>query len=337
MKVFPYVTLILLAFAAVQINRTFFAEEEYHTRLGRIAEEINSMNVGWKAQSPSRFLKADLAQIKSLMGTKMDQNFNFPEATFPENYVAPDSFDARTNWPKCQSLQEVRDQSTCGSCWAFGAAEAMSDRVCISSNQQDQTRISAEDLLECCFSCGQGCNGGYPGSAWTYFKNTGLVSGDLYQDTTYCKPYFFAPCAHHTTSTKYPACGSSQPTPTCKKACTTASGRTYSSDIRKGKSVYSVTGEKNMVNELSTKGPIEVAFTVYEDFLTYKSGVYKHTTGSALGGHAVKAVGYGVENGVKYWIIVNSWNETWGDNGQFKILRGTNECGIEGQGVAGDV
>jgi len=92
-----------------------------------------------------------------------------------------------------------------------------------------------------------------------------------------------------------------------------------------------------MMAEISTKGPIEVAFTVYEDFLAYKSGVYSHKTGSALGGHAVKAIGYGVENGAKYWIIANSWNESWGDNGYIKILRGNNECGIEGQGVAGDV
>jgi len=76
-------------------------------------------------------------------------------------------------------------------------------------------------------------------------------------------------------------------------------------------------------------GPLSVAFTVYADFLSYKSGVYKHTSGSALGGHAVKLVGWGVENGVKYWRIANSWNENWGDKGYFKIIRGVNECGIE--------
>jgi len=46
-----------------------------------------------------------------------------------------------------------------------------------------------------------------------------------------------------------------------------------------------------------TNGPVEAAFNVYEDFLTYKTGVYKHTTGSLLGGHAVKCLGWGVENG----------------------------------------
>ena len=86
-----------------------------------------------------------------------------------------------------------------------------------------------------------------------------------------------------------------------------------------------------------THGPVEAAFTVYNDFLAYKSGVYRHTSGSALGGHAIKVVGWGVENGVKYWLIVNSWNENWGDKGTFKILRGHNHCGIEGSLVSGTV
>jgi cathepsin B len=46
-------------------------------------------------------------------------------------------------------------------------------------------------------------------------------------------------------------------------------------------------------------------------------------------------IGWGVENGTPYWLLVNSWNEDWGDNGTFKIKRGNNECGIEGQIVAG--
>ena len=83
-----------------------------------------------------------------------------------------------------------------------------------------------------------------------------------------------------------------------------------------------------------TNGPIEVAFTVYEDFINYKSGVYQYHTGRALGGHAVKMVGWGVEGGVPYWILVNSWNQYWGDKGTFKIKRGTNECGIESYAVA---
>jgi len=89
------------------------------------------------------------------------------------------------------------------------------------------------------------------------------------------------------------------------------------------------------MQEIYTNGPVETAFTVYEDFLTYKSGVYRHRTGGELGGHAVKIVGWGVENGLKYWKIANSWNPKWGDQGYFKILKGTDECGIEDQICAG--
>jgi cathepsin B len=72
-----------------------------------------------------------------------------------------------------------------------------------------------------------------------------------------------------------------------------------------------------------TYGSVEGSFTVYEDFLTYKSGVYQWSgKGKQLGGHAIKILGWGVENGTPYWLCANSWNESWGDNGYFKILRG---------------
>lgn len=68
---------------------------------------------------------------------------------------------------------------------------------------------------------------------------------------------------------------------------------------------------------------METGFTVYEDFMSYKDGVYKHKTGNALGGHAVKIVGWG--DG--YWIVANSWGTGWGMKGFFNIAFG--ECGID--------
>ena len=57
----------------------------------------------------------------------------------------------------------------------------------------------------------------------------------------------------------------------------------------------------------------------------------RYTTGSMAGGHAVKITGWGVEDGTKYWKIANSWNPYWGEDGFFRILRGSNECGVEDQ------
>jgi cathepsin B len=47
--------------------------------------------------------------------------------------------------------------------------------------------------------------------------------------------------------------------------------------------------------------------------MNYKSGIYKRKSSVVLGGHAVKIVGWGVENGVNYWICANSWSTSWGE------------------------
>jgi len=54
-----------------------------------------------------------------------------------------------------------------------------------------------------------------------------------------------------------------------------------------------------------------------------------------LGGHGIKILGWGTESGTDFWLVANSWNNDWGLNGFFKIRRGTDECGIEDEIVAG--
>lgn len=143
-------------------------------------------------------------------------------------------------------------------------------------------------------TCGNGCNGGYPSSAWNWFHRTGVVTGWLYNTTNYCMPYTFAPCDHHVNGS-YGPCGNSQPTPKCKNSCVSGYPGSYATDKWFVDSAYSVPSQVDKIQtEIMTHGPVEVAFTVYQDFLTYKSGVYHHTSGTALGGHAVKMVGWGV-------------------------------------------
>ena len=86
-----------------------------------------------------------------------------------------------------------------------------------------------------------------------------------------------------------------------------------------------------------TDGPVEGTMEVYQDFMSYSSGVYKHTTGSLLGGHAIKIIGWGHDatSNLDYWIINNSWGPTWGMKGVFWIVRGEDNCGIDHGAVAG--
>jgi cathepsin B len=86
---------------------------------------------------------------------------------------------------------------------------------------------------------------------------------------------------------------------------------------------------------IMTGGPVESAFTVYKNFMSYKSGVYMQDgCYDVLGGHAIKIIGWGVDGNQDYFIVDNSWGPAWGMSGRFWI--GTNQCGIGTGGYAGE-
>ena len=211
MKTFILASLTALALVSFGIYYYSNQEVSNSDRLLEIARKVNSSNTTWTAGYNSKFgSRAEIKEhlipfhmFKNGMGPVLEKKYHSNEALL----ASPETFDSAENWPDCESIKELRDQSGCGSCWAFAAVEAMSDRICIHSGQTDQRRVSSEDLLSCCRStCGYGCNGGFPAGAWRFWKRHGIVTGGNYGDSKFCKAYSFAPCAHHTTSTKYPAC-----------------------------------------------------------------------------------------------------------------------------------
>ncbi|XP_022684321.1 cathepsin B-like protease 2 [Setaria italica] len=203
---------------------------------------------------------------------------------------------------------------------AFGCLQ---DRFCIHMNMN--ISLSVNDLLAC---CGDGCNGGYPIMAWRYFVQNG-VKTDSYT-LLQCDPYFDQVGCNH------PGCEPAYPTPVCEKKCK-VQNQVWDEKKHFSVNVYSINSDPDdIMPEVYINSPVEVAFTVYEDFAHYKSGVYKHITGGIMGGHAVKLIGWGTSDaGEDYWLLANQWNRGWGDDGYFKIIRGVNECGIEEDVVAG--
>uniref|UniRef100_A0A8C9LE51 Cathepsin B n=1 Tax=Pavo cristatus TaxID=9049 RepID=A0A8C9LE51_PAVCR len=180
------------------------------------------------------------------------------------------------------------------------------------------------------------CNGGYPSGAWRYWTERGLVSGGLYDSHVGCRPYSIPPCEHHVNGSRPPCTGEGGETPRCSRHCEPGYSPSYKEDKHYGITSYGVPrSEKEIMAEIYKNGPVEGAFIVYEDFLMYKSGVYQHVSGEQVGGHAIRILGWGVDNGTPYWLAANSWNTDWGDNGFFKILRGEDHCGIESEIVAG--
>lgn len=282
-------------------------------------------NSTWKAGKNFEGYADPVAHVKRLCGVLEDPKGNYlPHMHYELKGVQlPDEFDPRKKWTNCPTLQEVRDQGRCGSCWAHGAVEAMSDRACILSNGKVNVHLSVEDVLSCCTSCGYGCNGGYPSAAWNFYYGYGIVTGGNYDSKKGCKSYSEAPYVQGRT-------------PACMKKCDYGYNITYNKDKNFAKSAYRIAPNEDQIKyELITNGPVEAAFAVYQDFMSYKTGVYHHVTGSLVGYHAVKLMGYGKEGGIPYWLLANSWNTKWGDGGFFKMLRGRNECGIESSIVAG--
>jgi len=317
------IVLVLLAVIVCAYAKTY--EEIYLENV----PVVNKMQKQWRAGYNRYFKGMDLEVIRKMMGTRMNK-IKAPEVSPVSVGAVPTSFDSRTQWPKCTTISHINDQGNCGSCWAVAAGEVASDRTCIGGNAATDNQLSAEQIMSCCTSCGDGCQGGYPISAMEYWQATGVVTGGDYDSNQGCLPYEIKPCGAAGCS------GSEANTPRCVQKCEAGYGKTFADDKHMASSHYQVNGGVAGIQaEIQAHGPVEAAFNVYADFMNYKSGVYKHTTGEYLGGHAVKIIGWGVEGSTPYWMVANSWNTSWGMNGWFMIERGTDECGIEDGIVAG--
>jgi len=90
--------------------------------------------------------------------------------------------------------------------------------------------------------------------------------------------------------------------------------------------------------EIMKNGPVEASYYVFDDFMNFEGGIYKRRSNVYKGGHAVRVIGWGEDDqGVPYWLVANSWGESWCENGLFRIIRGTDDCGFEDSIVAGEI
>jgi len=315
---------LVLAFSAVLASACCF-----DSSLMKDEFRVNPAARLWKAGSDKR------PYVPRMLGSKPPSTKPSAMAIGAGNEDLPKNFDAREKWSYCKdSISNVRNQAHCESCWAVSSAAAISDLTCIKCNGTVSPYLSDEDIISCCHECSdtQDCvNGGEPSKAFNYWKTNGVVTGGHYDVTDGCSPYPVLPYLRYPAD-KFP------PMPVCDNLCVNnLFNGNYMDDKHRGETFGSISGEVNMQNALYQYGPIVASFMVYEDFQKhYDNGIYHLTQGSEFKGwHAVKVIGWGEENGNKYWLVVNSWGTGWGMNGFFKILRGTNECEIEGNVVYG--
>jgi subtilisin family serine protease/Leucine-rich repeat (LRR) protein/C1A family cysteine protease len=263
---------------------------------------------------------SQLSGLSALVAEGCGSEAVLPEAApIPESVSAaaislPASFDWRSfqgaNW-----LTSVKNQSSCGSCWAFAAVGSVEAAYNISTyNPALGLNLSEEYLISDCFSWGS-CCGGSSAYAMLFMQSDGIPDDACmtYADQT-CScsgTNCSASCAYHT----YPSCSNR----TCSQRCPDWASRLTFVD-----SVWGVSSG-GIREALIEQGPIVTYMGIGSEFGGYfdSNNIYRCTNDGGVN-HGVVIVGYNETGG--YWIVRNSWGTGWGDGGYFRV--GYGECHI---------
>lgn len=222
-------------------------------------------------------------------------------------------------------VPEVEEQGDCGACYTFSSIFSLESRLRILSHNKDQTRFSIQFPLSCNFYA-EGCDGGFPILVGKFLSEFEIVPRDCFEYT--------------------------QTNDKCSNVCDYEQfpKKYVVSDYGYLGGFYGALNEVLMMKEIRARGPIPGSIKVPLEFNYYKSGIFssselkknsdrlnkvrmvdKHLDYEKVE-HSFTLIGYGEENGVKYWIGMNQWGKDWGDGGFFKIIRGENEQNVETMG-----
>ena len=248
------------------------------------------------------------------------RNINRPEARIHTPLVPVNDLPAQWVWNNIDGVSmvtNVRNQHIpeyCGSCWAHAATSALSDRIKGARKAAWPDINLAPQVLISCEQTDQGCHGGDPYTAFSW-----MADNEITDET--CSIYR----AHGWDNGQ--ACSAMNVCRNCNpgEACFVPDEYMVYGVDQFGE----VKGEEPMMQEIYQRGPITCGIAVPQSLEDYTGGIYCDESGDLNLVHAISVIGYGEENGSPYWVVRNSWGTHWGEDGFFRMCRGTNNIGIE--------
>jgi C1A family cysteine protease len=302
MSMIRKMSLSIIALLLLSLPATVLAETDQSPTLEEIRQGIAEQGATWEARETS-VMKLSPEDRRRLCGAQLVRPN--PEDIVPPPFYHPQAatithWDWRDhdghNW-----VTPVRDQGGCGSCVVFGCTAAFEAAMSIYFDAPEPTFDLSEQHV---FSCGGGsCEYGWNvATCLNYIRELGSPDES-------CYPYLAL-------DDQPPAYGAP-----CGESCADWAQR-----ARKISSWGWAENSEQAIKNALMNSPLPVYLTVYSDFFAYSSGVYVRTSENVEGGHIVCMVGW--DDDLNCWICKNSWGD-WGEDGYFRIRKGTNEADIE--------
>jgi C1A family cysteine protease len=267
-------------------NKKFIAEEN--------AKNNNLFRLG-----TNKFSDLTEEEFKAYLGLKVEElPSNADIVTLEE--TTSDSVDWRNNG----AVNPMKDQGSCGSCWAFSAVSSLESANFLKNGEL--LDLSEQQFVDCSRSTGsQGCNGGWMHWAFDYAKTVQV-------ELTATYPY----------KAKDNAC----------------SHKADKGVVQLTSYAYVPARSSAQLKAAIAKQPVSVALAAGNRYFQgYESGILNSKQCPTRLDHAVTAVGFGTEGGQDYYIIRNSWGAAWGEDGYIKLAAddsangGLGICGVQSQ------